>query len=259
MNWKDMIGTTIGGWDILERDYHPTSKQHSTFFKCRCRLCGEIYSVSRDTLVSKNPNNKKIGCQKCSIKKTLQKQGKHLLEDRYPIGTKSGKLTIISKPYHREDRYKNSKYFKCKCDCGNEAEVRADHFQGRYKKGIWEQTMSCGKCNNISNGELKIKEILDATGIKYVYQYKIEEFDKLKSFDFALFNDKDELIKLIEYDGEQHFKPVDIWGGEEHFQIQQQRDALKNEYCNTHGIFLQRIPYYDFKKLSPEYLGITDL
>lgn len=29
--WKEMIGKTYGDWEILERDYNPTSTQHSTF------------------------------------------------------------------------------------------------------------------------------------------------------------------------------------------------------------------------------------
>ena len=54
-------------------------------------------------------------------------------------------------------------------------------------------------------------------------------------------------LKLaIEYDGIQHFKPIEFWGGKEAFEKQQQRDQLKNKLISEHPedvkIFI-RIPY----------------
>ena len=48
---------------------------------------------------------------------------------------------------------------------------------------------------------------------------------------------------LIEYQGEQHFKPIECYGGEEQFKIQQIHDKLKADYANTHKISLIEIPY----------------
>ena len=48
---------------------------------------------------------------------------------------------------------------------------------------------------------------------------------------------------LIEYDGEQHFRPVSRFGGEEGFEKLRQRDELKNQYSKKNGIKLIRIPY----------------
>lgn len=61
-------------------------------------------------------------------------------------------------------------------------------------------------------------------------------------FDFAIFNKQGNVAFLIEYDGEQHFKPVEKWGGEEKFLIQRERDNRKNIYCKEKGIPLIRIP-----------------
>ena len=49
---------------------------------------------------------------------------------------------------------------------------------------------------------------------------------------------------LIEYDGEQHFRPVAHFNGDVGFQKTQTRDRLKNEYAEKHGIRLIRIPYW---------------
>ena len=48
---------------------------------------------------------------------------------------------------------------------------------------------------------------------------------------------------LIEYDGDQHFKPIKYFGGEEKYNILKNNDEIKNEYCKTHKINLIRIPY----------------
>ena len=50
---------------------------------------------------------------------------------------------------------------------------------------------------------------------------------------------------LIEFDGEQHIRPVEIWGGEKTFQLQRKRDEIKNNYCKNNGITLVRIGYYE--------------
>ena len=82
---------------------------------------------------------------------------------------------------------------------------------------------------------------------------KLKEFNISAPFDCALFQNN-RLIGLLEYDGEQHFKPVELWGGEEQLKIQQQRDKNKDEWCKENNIKLIRIPYTDYDKITIEYL-----
>ena len=56
----------------------------------------------------------------------------------------------------------------------------------------------------------------------------------------------------IEYDGEQHFKPIEYFGGEAHFKIQQKHDKIKDDFCKENGISLLRIPYYKFDNIEEE-------
>ena len=76
-------------------------------------------------------------------------------------------------------------------------------------------------------------------------------------FDFAVLDEKDNIIKYIEYNGEQHYNSVEIFGGDEAFEKQKIRDNRKTEYCQAHGINLQWIPYYEFDSINPEYLGLS--
>lgn len=72
-------------------------------------------------------------------------------------------------------------------------------------------------------------------------------------FDFAIIDDEKNLIKLIEYDGEQHFKPIEQFGGQEAFEELKQRDKIKNNYCREHNINLLRISK-DYRNLKIEDL-----
>ena len=54
----------------------------------------------------------------------------------------------------------------------------------------------------------------------------------------------------IEYDGEQHYTPVNFGGisderAIDNFKKTQAHDAIKNTYCQQHKINLIRIPYWD--------------
>lgn len=72
-------------------------------------------------------------------------------------------------------------------------------------------------------------------------------------FDFAIIDEEKNLIKLIEYDGSQHFKPSEQFGGQKAFEDLQQRDKLKNDYCKINNINLLRISK-DYRNLKIEDL-----
>lgn len=232
-------GMKFGDWEVIERDYHPSSKQHSTFWFCKCGICGEIISVSRDSLV----RGKSSCCNRCKGEKIRQK-----VEDRglsaWHIGDKFGFLEVIGSAGTKNGH----SYVKCKCKCGKIIDVRTEHLKGQSHS----KTISCG-CATQSSGEIEIINILEQANIDFQTQYRIREFNILSPFDFAIFKDK-ELLGLIEFDGEQHFKPVNAWGGEEQLKIQQERDMKKNLWCKENNIRLIRIPYTDQSKLSLEYL-----
>lgn len=69
-------------------------------------------------------------------------------------------------------------------------------------------------------------------------------------FDFAIFDKNDNLFGLIEFDGVQHFKPIEIFGGDKALEYTKLRDNIKNEYCKNNNIKLLRIPYTEFKNLN---------
>lgn len=98
----------------------------------------------------------------------------------------------------------------------------------------------CPKCNE-SRGERAISVWLDNNNIQYIQQMKFLDCKDSRSlpFDFYL----PESNKAIEYDGRQHFMPIDYFGGQDAFEILQRHDQIKTDYCEKNGIDLLRIPY----------------
>jgi hypothetical protein len=52
-----------------------------------------------------------------------------------------------------------------------------------------------------------------------------------------------ELMLAFEYQGEQHYTPVEPWGGEEALKRTIKRDTEKRALCSSHGILLVEVPF----------------
>lgn len=218
------------GLKVIERDYNPPFKSHETAWKCQCIYCDEIKTYRKYNL------DKGIGCQ-CRKDIAIGRGYK-----KWNIGDVFGFLEII-------DRGKDPRYVKCRCQCGTVRDIRLAHLYGNHHS----RTISCG-CYQRSSGELKIRKILEDNNIVFEEQYTIPELSKYMKFDFAIFDNEENLLQLIEYNGEQHYNPIEKWGGEEKLIIQQERDTRKEKYCKDNNIPLLIIPYWDYDKISLEYL-----
>lgn len=91
----------------------------------------------------------------------------------------------------------------------------------------------CPICNS-SKKENIIRELLRKEGIMNIEQ---KGFDYLKSInpmhlDFYI----PSINTAIECQGEQHFRPIDYFGGDEAFKKQVERDRLKYDLCKEHGV-----------------------
>lgn len=58
---------------------------------------------------------------------------------------------------------------------------------------------------------------------------------------------------------EEHFKPIELFGGEEGFKQTQLRDGIKNEYCQAKDIPLLRIPYWEFDQIESLVIDFLQL
>jgi Zn finger protein HypA/HybF involved in hydrogenase expression len=98
----------------------------------------------------------------------------------------------------------------------------------------------CPICNK-SKGEVVIINLLKELNIKYKRQ---KTFDGCKDkkelqFDFYLYK----YNMCVEYDGIQHFKVIERFGGVEGFERRLFLDNIKTQYCLDNNIALIRIRY----------------
>jgi hypothetical protein len=217
---NDIIGQTFGELTAIE---FVGMKNHEAIYRFKCS-CGKY--VDRPADLVKRGNTKSCG---------------HLWLDWNDstkndiIGQRFGKLVV--KSYIGTDKH-GSTLFECKCDCGNITILN------RYSL-VGNRTHSCGCV--VSVGESNIKRILTEENIKYKPQYcftdLLSEVGGHLLYDFAILSSDGQVERLIEFDGQQHIKPYEYFGGEEKFLKVQKNDTLKNQYALSHNIPLVRIPY----------------
>lgn len=132
--------------------------------------------------------------------------------------------------------YKNSKskfYIKC-----------------LFHKHIWiasydnfiRKDSNCIICNE-SKGEKLIAEILEKKQIKFIRQKKFDKCKNKRLLPFDFYIKAHNLC--IEYDGIQHYEPIDRFGGIYEFKKLNKNDIIKTKYCVDNNINLLRISYKD--------------
>jgi very-short-patch-repair endonuclease len=95
----------------------------------------------------------------------------------------------------------------------------------------------CPRCKE-SKGETRIRVFLERHGINHVQEYKVDPY--LYRYDFFL----PDYGLLIEYQGQQHFKPVERFGGELYFKQTVESDKVKKVIAEQGGYSLLRLGYW---------------
>lgn len=218
---------------------YPRGKGHNIYWICQCS-CGNLISVNSCNLNAGLKANRNMSCGKCHANR------QNLTGNQY------GKLTVIGP----DDNYKPSASndwktkWLCLCECGNITSVFRDNL-------ISLHTISCG-CVGRSVGEINIETLLKENNINYAKEFSFTDLKDKKRlrFDFAIFDENNNLSHLIEFDGRQHYNDYTPWNSDETLEDRQYRDNLKNIYCQEKGIKLIRIPYEKRDSITLEDLGV---
>ena len=287
----EMIGKIFGKWTVLEKTEHRNSDRCIMYLcKCECGTIKEVSGVNLrkgkskscgcyrkaqinlinqkfDNLtvirraIEKEKNKEVIWECKCScgnncFRTTYQLRNKNHFHScgcytKEQIKTMNPGYNLIDKKFNfltvtellPERNNRGDKIWKCFCDCGNEVKVSSY----LLLKG---EVASCG-CIKQSIGEIHIENILKQNNIKYQREYTIKELN-YKRFDFAIKNNNDEIIRLVEFDGRQHYNPNNIFCTDSSYSFEQiqQHDKDKNAYALSHNLPLVRIPYWERDKIT---------
>lgn len=188
----------------------------------------------KDLFISWNNFKNGRGCKYCAIDERAKNK-------RVP------KHIIVQKCEELEYQYVDSYYvdsvlyvqYICK-----------KHEQYGVQKISWSNLRAgqrCRYCQN-SKGEEMICNVLKQHGVDFYTQWSFDDcrYCLPLKFDFWL----PSYNCIIEYDGEQHFQPVQFGGisveqAKERLHDTQIRDNIKNQYCQHHNIDLIRIPHWE--------------
>ena len=228
----DITGEKYNSWTVLDRVLDNSKK--GTYWRCQCE-CGTIKEVASTSL--RNGASKSCGCQKAIKART--NNGKFIDE----TGNRYGKLVVLGRDEQLSIEKHRAQWI-CQCDCGNITTVSSKCLRE-------DKTKSCGCL--ISIGEENISRILRDNNIIYKSQYQVNINGIYYRYDFAIFDKEDNLIRLIEFDGIQHYDDKQKHWGHDVIKTQE-RDKIKNQYALQNNIPLVRIPYIERDNITLEML-----
>lgn len=238
--------TVCGKW---WREYDNGGKLR-TYVPVKCD-CGEEQRGRWDRLHTTDPEKApwSTRCRKCSaggkkrITDTLwhntAKDASEVTQNKINdlSGQQFGNLIVIKRIGTNKGSHS---VYECRCSCGNTENI-TDIELKRAGKFV------CSKCaDTLSQGEKFIKNILEEHKVNYAQQYVFSDLigdDKSLRFDFALLTPQKKPYVLIEFQGRQHYEPIDYFGGQEKFEKQKRYDEKKRDYCKKNHLTLIEFPY----------------
>ena len=202
----------------------------NTKIRVKHNRCGHIYKVTPHSFLNGTC------CPKCfgTPKKTNEQFKKEVFD-------------LVGDEYTFLETYVNNhtKLMVKHTKCGHVYKVTPTDFFNKHSR--------CPYCNS-PKGETIISKILNNLNISYEPQKIFSDLKDAQplSYDFYI---PDQSI-LIEYQGIQHYEPVDFFGSDSAFKKQQKHDKLKSDYAKDHGYMLIAVPYTEdtFSKIK-KYLS----
>ena len=210
----DETGKRYGYLTVLKRAENiitPNGRSHVAWL-CKCD-CGNEVIVRGSCL--RNGHAKSCGCHT---------HGNRIINE---IGNKYGKLTVIERVGSDSD---HKALWRCKCDCGNEIITTGK----RLRNGT---VRSCGCLKSFKESDISF--LLTNQKINFTREYTFSDLKDKGNlrFDFAILNNNNQLLGLIEYNGEQHYLTYEKGRYTfEKIKLIQKHDKVKQEYCTKHNI-----------------------
>lgn len=202
-----------------------------------CNLHKEEFKTTPKFLL----NNNAYGCKKCAQEAVTRKQ--MLPPDEVVRRVTMTNPNLIVVDPNSYINYNAPLELKCK-EC--------DHIWSSPLASILANQITCPNCHpKLSQGEFMVSKLLNKMNVNYQTQYTFSscKYKRELPFDFAVFNESGKLCGLIEYQGEQHFKPIPFFGGEVRFHEQELRDEIKKDFCQKNNIPLLTISFEQYDNL----------
>jgi len=181
-----------------------------------CSICGETYKASPHDIIRRGV------CSRCT-----GRYHRSSLDFAKEVSYLSNNEYSLVGPYLGANVKTKVKHLKC----GTVYEVTPHNFKHGKR---------CPNCIS-SSGEHEIMKILEDRKLSYEHPKIFTELTDIKPLHFDFYVPEYNL--LIEYQGVQHYMPVDHFGGVQEYSKQRLHDVMKREYAIEHGYNFIAIPY----------------
>jgi len=229
--------------------WHPIKNEGLTPFDVTCGSGEKVYwlcpdcNESYDAIISDRTRKDSTGCPYCAGKKVCLGNC---------LATLRPDLALQWHPALNKDLTPfnvtcgSSKKAFWICDKGHKWEAKINNRAGKNKTG-------CPECN-IYYHEVLCQEIMKEIFNKEFNKYRNKTLRNKNPLELDCYNE--ELKINIEYDGEQHFRQVEIFHKtKQAFILQQQNDRIKDQWCINNNILQIRVSYkYDTKEEIEIYI-----
>lgn len=120
---------------------------------------------------------------------------------------------------------------------------------GEFLQRPLSHTQGCG-CPNCgeSQGEKKIFKFLKKLDIIFSRQHRFPDCRNIFELPFDFYIPS--IRTCIEFDGKQHYEPMEFFGGAEAYETLKLNDKIKDDYCEENYINLIRIRYDQFNNIE---------
>ena len=203
-------------------------------FQCNNPGCGYKWFTTPDKII-----HKITGCPECAKINRIKKKTKTHEEFVEEVKNKNPNIEVVGK----YTGVKTKIEFKC---------LVCDNMWLTTPDSILNSNSGCPMCTQ-SHGERSITLWLKNNLIDFIPQYKFDNCRDQEPLPFDFYLPKHNIC--IEYDGVQHFQPVNFGGISDecamiNFAKTQRHDNIKNNYCSQNKIILVRISYLEKKNID---------
>lgn len=225
--FKKIVEDSDSGCTLLSKE--DEYKGNKTKMKMMCE-CGNIFNPTANNFMRGIAQK----CTDCGNKDSGIKKRKSK-EEIFSFIEDKGYIPIS---YSFRDK---KHWITVKCEKENHEQYDVDF--GNFYMGN-----RCPKCN-LSKGETRIGKYLSDNSYDFEPQFTFDDLrgknNRMFRFDFGIKLNKN--LILVEFDGEQHFKPK---FGNVEFERTKINDKIKNEYCKNNNIKLLRITYKEIDEIE---------
>jgi hypothetical protein len=209
-----------------------------------CPIHGDFEQTPANHTHKSNPQ----GCPKCS--------------GRYPLNTDE----FILKANEKHDFFYDYSKVIYESMTSNVKIICPYHGEFEQQASVHLKGSGCQKCR-LPKGEQKIQKALKALNdlnVQFEQQYSFPDCKYKNSLSFDFFVTYNHSKFLIEFNGEQHYRPVKFGGinddnADARFEEVKIRDKIKNDYATKNGIPLLVIKFDEPDKISDNIKNFLDL